>query len=182
MKGTILKFGLISGLVMAVGFMISIPLSGTPTNYDTMEIYGYASMLIAMVVVFFGVKSYRDRQSGGRLKFGRGVLAGVGISAVASLILALYTFVHIAWIDPGFGDGYAAWEINKIEASDMSAEEKTQAIREIEELKPSLDSPLIQGLIMFAMVLVFGIITSLIAAAVLKREGEGEATYMPKTA
>ena len=174
MKGTLVKYGLIGGFIMGFGFMISIPLSGDPPNYDTMEILGYASILIALVAIFFGIKSYRDRQLGGSIQFVKGLLTGIGISAIASAILGLYTFIHIAWIDPEFGQNYSAWEIDKIEASEMSAVEKEEAITSIKELLPALDSPIIQGLIMYGTVFVIGIIVSLISAAILKRDGENE--------
>lgn len=183
MKAILVKYGLIGGFIMAFGFLLSIPLSGSPANYDTMEILGYTSIIIALLAVFFGIKSYRDRQLGGRIQFSKGLLTGIGISAVASAILGLYTFIHIAWIDPDFSQSYSAWEIDKIESSDMSAIEKTEAITSMKELVPKLDSPLIQALIMYGTVFIIGIIVSLISAAILRRDdnNEGAGDFAPVT-
>ncbi|MCB0711053.1 MAG: DUF4199 domain-containing protein [Ignavibacteriae bacterium] len=171
MKKTVLKYGIIGGLIMAVCFALSVPLSGDPVNYDTMEIIGYGSIILSLIAIFFGIKSYRDQQLGGCLPFRKGVLIGIGISAIASAFLGVYTFIHIAWIDPGFVESYSAWEVEKIESGEMAANEKQKAIQEIEEMKVAYASPLIQGLVMYATVFLMGIVISLISAAILKRGG-----------
>lgn len=173
MKKTLWKFGLIGGVIMSALFALSVPLAGDPPDYATMEIVGYASILLSLLAVFFGIKSYRDRQPGGRLTFGTGMLLGIGISAVASLVLGLYTFAHIAWFDPGFGEKYSAWEKTRIEASDATPDEKAAQIQQIDELLPLMNNPVVQGLIMFATVLLIGIVISLISTAILKRGGGG---------
>lgn len=170
MKNTLWKFGLIGGCIMNVLFFLSIPLSGDPPNYNTMEILGYASILLAMLVVFFGIKSYRDRQLGGRLPFSKGFLMGVGISAVASAVLGLYVFIHIAWIDPQFEENYAVWEKQSIEASSATPEEKAVQIAKVDEMLEMTNGPFMQSLFMYGTVFVIGIVVSLISAAILKRD------------
>lgn len=171
MKQAIRKYGLIGGVLMSLLFFLSVPLSGDPPDYGTMQIIGYASILLSLLAVFFGIKSYRDRQPGGRIGFGKGVLAGIGISAIASAVLGLYTFAHIAWLDPQFGENYAAWEKRRIEAGTAAPQEKAERIREIDEMMGMLNSPLWQGLIMWGTVFVIGVGVSLVSAAILKRGG-----------
>ena len=169
MKGTIVKYGLIGGLISVVGFAIALQFAGDPINFNTMEVIGYAVIFLSMLAIFFGIKEYRDQRSGGSLRFGKGVLVGVGISVIAALLLGIYTSIHVAWIDPNFLKNYSAWEIQKIETGDMGGEEKKEAIQKIEEMQTEFKSPLMQLGFSVITVLPIGILVSLLSAAILKR-------------
>ncbi len=169
MKGTVVKYGLIGGLIMSIMFALSVVIAGDPPDYVVMEVIGYASIILALLAVFLGIKSYRDRELGGVISFSKGFGVGTGIAAVASLILGFYTFGHIAWLDPNFEENYTAWAIENVQASDMSATEKSAEIAQIKGMLESTNSPVIQGLIMFATVFIIGLLIALIAAAILKK-------------
>ena len=42
-------------------------------------------MVLAFLLIFFGVRSYRDNVAGGRVRFGRAFAVGASIAAVASV-------------------------------------------------------------------------------------------------
>ena len=169
MKRTILKYGLIGGLIMSGLFAISVVIAGDPPDYVMMEIIGYTSMILAMLAIFFGVKSCRDHLLGGTISFGQGMGVGTGIATVAAAVLGFYTFAHIAWVDPNFEEDYSAWQIETIQQSDMSETEKAEEIQHVEELLTTMNSPFMQGLVMFATVFAMGLVATLITAAILKR-------------
>ena len=41
------------------------------------EILGYTTIVLSALMVFFGVRSYRENVGGGRLTFGRGFAVGI---------------------------------------------------------------------------------------------------------
>lgn len=169
MKQTILKYGLIGGAFMSILFAISVVVAGDPPDYVMMEIIGYTSMILALLAIFFGVKSCRDHVLGGKISFGQGLGIGTGIATVAAFVLGFYTFAHIAWVDPNFEEQYSAWQIETIQQSDMTEAEKAEEIRHVEDLLITMNSPFMQGIVMFAMVFAMGLVAALITAAILKR-------------
>ena len=48
-------------------------------------IIGYTTMVLAFLLIFFGVRSYRDNVAGGTVRFGRAFAVGALIAVVASL-------------------------------------------------------------------------------------------------
>ncbi|NQX77087.1 DUF4199 domain-containing protein [Gilvibacter sp.] len=88
MKSTIIKYGirsLIAGLVL---FGITLLLS-LQWEIGNSEILGYAGIIIALSMIYFGIKAYRDRVNGGAVSFGNALLVGLGISAMGSLGIAI---------------------------------------------------------------------------------------------
>jgi hypothetical protein len=64
--------------------LVTIPFQDA-IGFDRGEIIGYTSMVLAFLLIFFGVRSYRDNVAGGTVGFGRALAVGALIAAVASL-------------------------------------------------------------------------------------------------
>ncbi len=90
MKKTVLTFGLISGAIMAA-MMFGTMLFIRNIGFDKAEIVGYTGMVLAFLLVFFGIRSYRENVGGGTISFGRAF-------AVGALIMLISTACYvIAW-------------------------------------------------------------------------------------
>ena len=70
MRKTVWTFGLIAGAILSVMMLVTIPLENG-IGFDRAEILGYTSMVVAFLLIFFGIRSYRDNVGGGRISFGR---------------------------------------------------------------------------------------------------------------
>ena len=70
MKKTVLTFGLISGAILSAMMLATLPFLDR-IGFDRGEIIGYTSMVVAFLLIFFGVRSYRDNVAGGTVGFGR---------------------------------------------------------------------------------------------------------------
>lgn len=66
MKKTVITFGLISGAILA-SMMLAMLLLIDRIGFDKGEIIGYTTMVVAFLMVFFGIRSYRENVGGGRL-------------------------------------------------------------------------------------------------------------------
>ena len=76
MKKIVLTFGLIAGAILsAMMLAITIPFQDA-IGFDHGEIIGYTSMVVAFLLIFFGVRSYRDNVAGGTVAFGRAFAVG----------------------------------------------------------------------------------------------------------
>src|SRR5262249_53280452 len=90
MKKTVATFGLVSGFVATVMTLVTIPFIHSAT-IQTADVLGYTSMVLSALLVFFGIRSYRERggaRGGGRAGFARGVAVGVLITRVSCAIYA----------------------------------------------------------------------------------------------
>lgn len=75
MKKTILTFGLISGAIMALMMFATLPFIDR-IGFDRGVIVGYTSMILSFLLVFFGIRSYRENVGGGTITFGRAFAVG----------------------------------------------------------------------------------------------------------
>src|SRR4051812_40944350 len=79
----VLTWGLISGGIVSV-FVAAFPLfvNGQLDLSDS-EIVGYTIMFLGFLMVFFGIRSYRDTVGGGVITFRRGFKVGILITLVS---------------------------------------------------------------------------------------------------
>ncbi|MEJ0056670.1 MAG: DUF4199 domain-containing protein [Bacteroidota bacterium] len=90
MKKIILLHGLIAAVVFTAFMFGAMPFwkDGTLT-FENGDIVGYTSMVIALSMIFFGVKSYRDKHRNGSVSFSKGLQVGLLITLVAALGYAI---------------------------------------------------------------------------------------------
>jgi hypothetical protein len=90
MKKIVLVYGLLSGAIVGAMFFITMPLyeRGILTM-ENGELVGYSTMVVALSLIFFGVKSYRDNYLSGSITFGKALTVGLLITLIASLIYAI---------------------------------------------------------------------------------------------
>jgi len=58
MKKTVLTFGLISGAIMSLMMLGTLPFIDK-IGFDKGEIVGYTGIVLSFLLVFFGIRSYR---------------------------------------------------------------------------------------------------------------------------
>src|SRR5262245_57709721 len=83
MKKTVITFGLISGAISAIIMFATLPFADG-LGFDRGESVGYTSIVLSLLMVFFGVRSYRDNVAGGSITFGRAFTVGILISVISS--------------------------------------------------------------------------------------------------
>lgn len=70
MRQIVLRYGIGSGLILVALFAVTLPLCMNGT-IDHSETVGYSAMVLAFLLVFFGVRSYRENVGGGSIRFGK---------------------------------------------------------------------------------------------------------------
>src|ERR1700744_2913757 len=76
MKKDVWKYGLLSGLALAILLAVTVPFEHH-TSARWGMVVGYTIMVLSFLIVFVGVKHYRDIECGGSISFGRALAAGV---------------------------------------------------------------------------------------------------------
>ncbi len=90
MKKIVITYGVIGGAIVAAMMFITLPLYKNGTfNFENGELSGYTTMVIALSTIFFGVKSYRDKQASGVISFWRAMQIGMLITLIAGIIYAI---------------------------------------------------------------------------------------------
>src|SRR5688500_17636587 len=81
MKKIVLTYGFIGGAMLVAMFLLTIPFHDQ-IGFDRGIYVGYTTMVVAFLMVYFGVVSYRDNVAGGTISFGQAFKVGVVISLI----------------------------------------------------------------------------------------------------
>ena len=174
MKRIVLKFGLISGAILSAMLVATAPFVDE-IGWDYGMVLGYSTMLLAFLLVFFGIRSYRETVGDGRISFGRAVGVGLLIMTVCCICYVItWEIVYFNFL-PDFGDKYAAYAIEKSRAAGASAEEIARQTEEMRQFKQMYDNPLYNSAFTFLEPLPVGIPMTLISAFILRKRRREEA-------
>ena len=168
MKKTVLTFGLISGAVSSVMMLATLPFIDR-IGFDKGEILGYTTIVLSFLLVFFGVRSYREN-NGGTLTFGRGFTVGLLITLIACVCYVVTWEIIYFKLMPGFGEKYSAYAIEHLKASGASQQTIDASVKQMEGFKRMYDNPLMNAAITFTEPFPIGLVVTLISAAVLRKK------------
>jgi len=173
MRKIVLTFGLIAGAILSAMMLITLPFHDE-IGFDNSAIVGYTTMVLAFLMVFFGVKSYRDNVAGGSVTFGRAFMVGLMITAVATVCyVATWELVYHKFA-PDYLDKYAAYSIEKASKSGATDAQIAAKTKEMAEFKEMYKNPLINIAFTFLEPLPVGLLFTLVAAGVLSRKRRTE--------
>lgn len=169
MTKIVLIFGLISGAIAAglMWILVGVVKTGA-VNFDNGMIWGYSTMIIALSLVFFGIKSYRDN-SGGRITFFKGLQVGILISLISAICYAASWELYYSGSGQEFIQKYNAHYLDKLKASGASDTEVEKARVESEQFMEMYKNFYIRFPMTLMEILPVGIIVALISAALLRR-------------
>lgn len=169
MRKIVLTFGLIAGAVLSAMLLITLPFQDQ-IGFDQGAVIGYTSMVLAFLMVYFGVRSYRDSVGGGQLTFGRAFLVGLAITVVASVCyVATWELIYYK-LAPDFGEKYAAYAVEKTKASGATEAQLAAKAREMADFVEMYKNPLLNVAITFLEPLPVGLVFTLVTAGVLGRK------------
>ena len=167
MKKIVWTFGLISGAVMALFMAVTFPFVGSHGAADA--IVGYAGMVGAFLLVYFGVRSYRDNVLNGTISFGRAFGVGLLIAAIASLCYVASWEVIYHTFAPDFYAKYGQSMVDQARQSGKSAAEVAKIEADMNTMVKRTENPLFVIVMTFAEPFPVGLVIALVSAGVLRR-------------
>jgi len=174
MKRTVLIFGLISGVISSLLMIATVPFLHKLGN-DKGFIVGYAAIVASFLLVFFGIRSYRDNVGGGQITFGRAFSIGILITLISCVFYVVtWEIVYFNFL-PGFMDSYWAHAIEKVKASGKSAADIQAQIDALKKSQASYQNPLVNSAMTFIEPFPVGLVITLISAAVLRKKAGAQA-------
>ena len=167
MKKTIIRYGSYSAITIAGLFAVALS-AGKNLDYGTQEVIGYASMVVSLSFVYFGIKHYREKENNGVISFGKALVIGILISLCAALAFGIVDIIY-NYLNPDFLTEYYNRTVEDMRA-ELPAAEFQEKLKEMEEQKELFSSPLMSFFIMSMTVFVIGFIMTLISALILHRK------------
>jgi hypothetical protein len=167
MKRTVLIFGLIAGAIMSLEMIVGLPFIEEIGSLGL--VVGYATMVVAFLMVYFGIRSYRDRVAGGSISFGRAFSVGILITIVACLCYVATWEVIFYKFHPDFFDKYAARVVAETKASGATAEQVEAKRREMAIQSEQYRKPLVNIAYTFIEPFPVGLLFTLGCAGILRK-------------
>ncbi|HEX4962351.1 MAG TPA: DUF4199 domain-containing protein [Thermoanaerobaculia bacterium] len=177
MKKIVLRFGLASGATLVAISAVMTPLvcmRGT-IDFDHSEILGYSAMVLSFLLLFFGVRSYRDNVGGGAISFGKAFQVGLLITLITCAMYVIAWEITYFNFFPNFLDQYSAHVLAKMRSTGASEAAIRETTTKMAFLAKNYHNLFFNSAITFMEVFPVGLIMTLISAAILRRKPRQEA-------
>lgn len=168
MQKIVLTFGLIAGAIMAALMFATLPFQ-EQIGFDRGAIVGYTSMVLAFLMVFFGVKSYRDNVAGGHVTFGRAFKVGLLITLVATACYVVSWQILYYGFMPDFLDKYTAYALEQSRQGGATEAQLAAQAKEMAEFGEMYQNPLVNIAFTAIEPLPVGLVFTLVTAGVFGR-------------
>lgn len=178
MKKTIVTFGLISGAVSSLLMVATVPFQHK-IGYNNALVVGYTTMVLSFLLVFFGIRSYRDNVGNGQITFAKAFGVGICITLISCIFYVVtweiiyFNFMH------NFMDEYGAHMIEKLKASGASEAAIQAQLQQQKHFKEMYENPFINAAMTFIEPFPVGLVITLVSAAVLRRKPKSPAAQAP---
>jgi hypothetical protein len=178
MKRTILTFGIISGILCSLLMNASL-LFAKRIGYGHSMIVGYTIMVASFLLVYFGIRSYRDNVGNGHITFGRAFAIGISITLITCIFYVVSWEIMYFNFMPTFMDDYGAYELDKLKAAGATAAAIQAKTQELQHAKELYKDPLINSAMTFMEPFPVGLLITLISAALLRRKPQSIQSPLP---
>ncbi len=178
MKKTILTFGLISGAISSLMMLATVPFADR-MGFERGLVIGYTTIVLSFLLVFFGIRSYRDNVGNGQITFTKAFAVGISITLISCMFYVVtWEIIYFNFL-PNFMDEYGAHIIDKLKASGASAAAIQAQVEQNKKLKEMEDNPLLNAAMTFTEPFPVGLAITLISAAVLRRKPQPQHAQSP---
>lgn len=169
MKKVVLTFGSIAGAISALLMGITTVFADR-IGFDKGEYIGYTTIVLASLLIFFGVKAYRDNELGGTITFGRALGVGLGIALISAVCYVVAWEVMYYLFMPDFMDKYGAYLLAKLKARNASQGEITTQMEAVARMKVMYANPLWNAAMTILEPLPINLLVTLASAAILRKK------------
>jgi hypothetical protein len=176
MKKIVLTFGLIAGVIVSVLMGGSLLLADKIGLGHSM-ILGYTIMVASFLLVYFGIRSYRDNVLAGQISLGRAFACGILITLIATVCyVAMWEVLYFNYM-PHFMDSYFAAQIHQVRSAGLDSATTAARIAAIQHSQQLYQNPLVNMAYTFMEPLPVGLLITLISAALLRRKSPTRSNF-----
>lgn len=168
MLRSILLYGVLAGLIVIVPLASLLVWEPSPEATTSSQFFGYTLMVVALSMIFLGVKRYRDRELGGVIRFLPAFLMGLGISAVAGVIYVIVWEITLQMTDFGWMTTYAEGMIERARTQGKTVAEVEKIAAEMAKFQVQYRNPFFRLPVTFVEIFPVGVVISLVTALLLR--------------
>jgi len=170
MKRTVLIFGLISGAIASALMFATLPLMHSNTVDSSIGyVIGYTTIVLSLLLVFFGIRSYRENAGSGSITFGRAFTVGILITIISCVCYVGSWEIIYYKVMPDFADRYAAQAIAEMKQKGASDAAIVETQKKMADMKAMLANPLMNAAMTFIEPFPVGLLMTLVSAAILRK-------------
>ena len=167
MTRLIIIYGVIGGLIVAAGMALGMTL--VPHGGTLGMVVGYLTMLVAMSMVFVGVRQYRTQCGGGVIRFWPAFGMGLAIAFIASLFYVAMWEAYLWQTDYSFMADYVRQSTEAMRAQGKSAAEIAAFTAEMRLFAADYtNQPLFRMAVTLSEIAPVGILVAFVSAALLR--------------
>jgi hypothetical protein len=178
MKKTILTFGLISGAISSLMMVATLPFAHR-IGFNKALIVGYTTIVLSFLLVFFGIRSYRNNVGNGQITFTKAFAVGISITLIMCICYVVTWEILYFNFMPDFMDEYGAHTIEKLKASGASPAAVQVQVQQLKKFKEQYKNPLFNSLMTFIEPFPIGLAITLLSAAVLRKKAQSQPAPSP---
>lgn len=167
MKRTVLIYGLIAGAIMSLEMIVGLPYIDEIGSLGL--VVGYTTMVVAFLMVYFGIRSYRDHVAAGSISFGKAFGVGILITLIACACYVATWEVIFYKFHPDFFDKYSARVLTETKASGATPAQVEAKRRELAIQAEQYKKPLVNIAYTFIEPFPVGLLITLVCAAMLRK-------------
>jgi hypothetical protein len=176
MKKYVLRYGLLSALALAILGAATVPFEHRHhTSSGVAMAVGYTVMVLSFLIVFVGVKHYRDTERGGFIGFGRAFAAGALMMLITCVFYVAMWEVLVATVEKNFAHDYAASMVKHAQSSGLQGAALDAKIAEAHNFEVMYANPLYRMSMTLLEPLPVGLVMVLVTAGILRRRPVGGA-------
>lgn len=154
--------GAIPSAVIVAGIAFNLP------NHTHSLWFGYLIMLLALSLIFVGVKRYRDVACGGVISFRRAFGLGLGMAVIAGIVYALGWELYLGLSGSDFMADYSASVLRSMHAKGASAAALQAKAAQLRDLAAQYRDPLFRLPMTFIEIFPVGLVVAIVSAALLR--------------
>src|SRR5256886_12330373 len=167
-KQTVWTFGLTYGALISILVLVSSPFQDE-LGFDHSLLVGYTTMVLAFLLIYFGVRSYRDNVRGGSVRFGRAFAVGALIAVISSVCyVATWEVMYFKFM-PDFLSKYQAHQLEKARAGGAGEALVAKQEAGMDTVAKMYKNPIINSAMTFVEQLPVGLVIALVSAGILSR-------------
>ena len=161
MQKFIVRYGLISGCLLIALGLVNWFLIAKQFGYDGSQTFGYLSMIVSLLTIPLGIKYFRDQLNQNNVSFGQAFKIGMGITAIPSIIMGLYSMLFFMLQ----GDEFLKWS-----EENFPPEEWADMQTQLAAMPEYVMTPWFQGIVMGVTVLLIGLFMTIISSLILRSQ------------
>jgi hypothetical protein len=168
MNKYIFLYGTIAAVVIIVSMIAGVALAGESGAPGLSAMVGYLVMIVALSLIFVAIKRYRDQELGGVIKFGRALMLGLAISALAGVGYVISWEIYLEMTDHAFIGKYTESILQQKREAGVAGADYAQLEQEMAVMEEQYAKPLYRLPMTFLELFPVGLLISLVSAGLLR--------------